>query len=146
MLYYTGITRLAKNILQQVVGRYLDRDRPAMATLKELCDVVPQVAGAMARKDLPAFGALIDRVWQLNKRLDPGATSPDIDALLARICPFAYGAKLLGAGGGGFLLIICRSPDHASRLRAALEKEPPNPRARFFGFDVSRQGLTVTVC
>ena len=36
LLYYTGITRVAKNILRQVVGRYLDRDRPALATLRKL--------------------------------------------------------------------------------------------------------------
>jgi len=146
LLYYTGITRLAKDILHQVVGRYLDRDRAAMATLRELRGIVPRVADAMARKDLPAFGSLVGRIWELNKRLDPGATNPEIESLMERIKPFAFGAKLLGAGGGGFLLIICKSPAHAARLRAALEAEPPNERARFFEYRVSHQGLAVTAC
>ena len=51
LLYYTGITRLAKNILQQVVGRYLDRDRQAMRVLHDLREIAPAVAEAMARKD-----------------------------------------------------------------------------------------------
>jgi galactokinase/mevalonate kinase-like predicted kinase len=104
------------------------------------------VADAMARKDLPAFGRLVGRVWELNKRIDPGATNPEIEALLERIKPFAYGVKLLGAGGGGFLLIVCKSLAHAARLRAALEAEPPNERARFFDYRVSNEGLAVTVC
>jgi galactokinase/mevalonate kinase-like predicted kinase len=65
---------------------------------------------------------------------------------LARIKPHVHGAKLLGAGGGGFLLIVCRSPEDAAASRTALESEPPNDRARFFDFAPSSEGLTVTVC
>ena len=146
LLYYTGITRLAKNILQQVVGRYLDRDRVAMDTLTRLRRVVSDVADAMARKDLAAFGRLVDVVWELNTRLDPGCTNAEVEALLARVRPYVHGAKLLGAGGGGFLLMVCKSPRDAARVRAMLEAEPPNELARFFEFAVSRSGLVVTAC
>jgi len=146
LLYYTGITRLAKNILGQVVGRHLDRDRTAMATLSELRALAPQVSAAMARRDLPAFGCLIDEVWQLNKRLDPGSTNEEIESLLDRVRPHIYGAKLLGAGGGGFLLLVCKSPEAAREVREELEANPPNDRARFFQFDVNQEGLQVTTC
>ena len=146
LLYYTGVTRIAKGILQAVVGRYLDRDRVAMATLKELREIVPRVAEAMARKDLPAFGKLVGEVWQLNKQLDPGSTNEAIEALLERVRPCVHGAKLLGAGGGGFLLMVCKSSDDATSVRRMLTAEPPNERARFFEFDISREGLVVTVC
>ena len=146
LLYYTGITRLAKNILGQVVGRYLDRDRTAMAALSELRALAPQVSAAMARRDLPAFGSLVDEVWQLNKRLDPGSTNEGIESLLDRVRPHVYGAKLLGAGGGGFLLMVCKSPEAAREVREELEANPPNDRARFFQFDVNQEGLQVTTC
>ncbi len=146
LLYYTGITRLAKNILQQVVGRYLDRDRAAMATLKRIHALPPRVADAMARKDAAAFGSWIRTAWELNKALDPNSTTPEVEALLERVAPHIHGAKLLGAGGGGFLLLVCRGPEAAAALRADLESDPPNSRARFFDFDISRRGLTVTVC
>ncbi|NQT53704.1 hypothetical protein HQ576_16725, partial [bacterium] len=146
LLYYTGITRLAKKLLQQVVGRYLDRNLGAMATLRGLHGIVPHVAEAMASRDLPAFGKLVDRVWRLNKLLDPGSTNAEVEALLARVRPYVHGAKLLGAGGGGFLLMVCKSPKDAASLREMLEAEPPNERARFFDFDISREGLVVTVC
>ena len=102
LLYYTGITRLAKDILQQVVGRYLDRDRQAMATLKQIHSLPPMVAEAMSRKDLAAFGRLIDIAWRLNKQLDPNSTTPEIDAMLDRVRPHLHGAKLLGAAAAGF--------------------------------------------
>jgi galactokinase/mevalonate kinase-like predicted kinase len=146
LLYYTGITRLAKNILQQVVGRYLNRDRQAMATLRQIHALPPLVADAMSRKDLPAFGQLIDTAWRLNKQLDPNSTTPEIDAMLSRVAPHLLGAKLLGAGGGGFLLMVCKSPADAHAVRAMLSKTPPNPRARFFDFSLNRTGLAVNVC
>jgi len=146
LLYYTGITRLAKNILQQVVGRYLDRDRGAMATQRQIHALPPRVAEAMARKDLTEFGKLIDVAWRLNKQLDPYSTTPEIEAILERLGPHINGTKLLGAGGGGFLLIICKSPADALAVRAILDSDPPNERARFFDFDISREGLVVTVC
>ncbi len=145
LLYYTGITRLAKNILQQVVGRYLDRDRKAMRTLKLLHDLPARISDAMSRKNLPDFGACIDEAWKLNKELDPDSSNASVETLLSRIRPFIHGAKLLGAGGGGFLLIVCKSKADAQAVRQALSDHPPNPLARFFDFGISGEGLVVTV-
>ena len=146
LLYYTGITRLAKNILQEVVGNYLNRDRVSMTTLSDLHRIPSALSDAMARRDLPAFGQLVAKAWQLNKQLDPHSSNEAIEALLERIRPHVHGAKLLGAGGGGFLLMVCQSPAHAGTVREMLEADPPNDRARFFEFDISREGLVVTVC
>ena len=57
-----------------------------------------------------------------------------------------FGAKVMGAGGGGFVLFVCKSPEAASRLRENLDADPPNGRARFFDFSISSEGLVVTVC
>lgn len=145
LLYYTGITRLAKNILAQVVGRYLDRHRGAMATLRRIQALAPQVAETVARKDLPAFGEAIDAAWMLNKELDPDSSNPHIEAILASIRPHLFGAKLLGAGGGGFLLLVCKSAGDADAVKHRLETQPPNPHARFFDFEVSDAGLAMSV-
>jgi fucokinase len=146
LIYYTGVTRLAKNILQNVVGRYLDRDRETMSALGQLGGLAVRMAEAMGRKDLPQFGRLIDRAWALNQQLDPQSTTPEIEEMLACLRPHIHGAKLLGAGGGGFLLLIAKSPADVITVMRMLDESPPNARARFFDFQVSNAGLAVSVC
>lgn len=146
LLYYTGLRRLAKSILHEVVGRYLDRDRAAMETLRRLHAFPPLMADAMSRRDIGRFGELIDVAWKLNVALDPDHTTPVVEDLQARIKPYVFGAKLLGAGGGGFLLMVCKSPEDAGIVREMLRKCPPNDKARFFDYSVSKSGLVITVC
>jgi galactokinase/mevalonate kinase-like predicted kinase len=146
LLYYTGLRRLAKDILQTVVGNYLDRDRAGMETLRQLHAFPPQMAEALGAKDAERFGRLIDVAWNLNKELDPDSTTPEIEGMLERVAGHVSGAKLLGAGGGGFLLMAAKSPTGADAVRRLLTAEPPNPRARFFDFAVAESGLVVTVC
>ncbi|UCG49202.1 MAG: hypothetical protein JSU94_05345 [Phycisphaerales bacterium] len=146
VLYYTGITRLAKNILEQVVGGYLNRDRATMSTLKQIHSLALQVAEALSRKDIRSFGRLVDSAWQLNKQLDPNSTNDQVEALLARVRPHVFGAKLLGAGGGGFMLMVCKTPEEGRKVRTVLEAEPVNARSRLFDFGVNMEGLVVTVC
>ncbi len=146
LLYYTGITRLAKDILEQVVGRYLHRDRRTGNTLRRIHELPTGMADAISRKDLAEFGRLTDTAWRLNQELDPNSTNAEVESVMARIRPFVHGAKLVGAGGGGFMYMVCRSSEQAQRLRAELESGPPNPRARFFDFSIDAEGLVVTVC
>ena len=146
LLYYTGLRRLAKNILHEVVGRYLDRDRGAMETLRRLHAFPPLMAEAMGMRDTARFGSLIDVAWRLNVDLDPDHTTPVIERLRETVRPYVLGAKLLGAGGGGFLLMVCRSVEDAAAVKRLLEGKPPNDKARFFDYSISRTGLVVTVC
>ncbi len=146
LLYYTGITRLAKNILQQVVGRYLNRDRHAMRTLKQIRQAALDGGEIVGSKDYVQFGGLLGRSWQLNKQLDPDSTNEQVESLFQRISPYVYGAKLLGAGGGGFVLMACKSEEDVKMLRKDLTDNPCDVNARFFNYDVSSEGLVVTVC
>jgi len=146
LLYYTGITRVAKNLLRRVVARYLDREHTAIEALGQLRQLAPKAADALKRDDRPAFGRYVDAAWRLNKRLDPGCSTPEIEQVLKRAAPWIDGGKLLGAGGGGFLLLVGKSPEAAHELRRHLESDPPNDRARVFDFSVNRDGLRVTTC
>jgi galactokinase/mevalonate kinase-like predicted kinase len=146
LLYYTGVTRLAKNILQQVVGGYFNRDRRIMAALAEEHRVAHAIADALSRKDAARFGHLVNEAWGLQKRLCGDVTNEAIETLLARIGPHIHGARILGAGSGGFMLMICRSPEDAAAVRRGLLEKPLNDRARFFDFGINPAGLEITTC
>jgi galactokinase/mevalonate kinase-like predicted kinase len=146
LLYYTGITRLAKNILQQIVGGYFNRDRRIMAALAEEHRVAHDVADALARKDAAQFGHFVNVAWGLQKQLCGDVTNEQIETLLARIGPHIHGARILGAGSGGFMMMICKSPEDAATIRRGLLEKPLNERARFFDFDINPAGLEVTTC
>ncbi|MFZ2055287.1 MAG: L-fucokinase [Candidatus Aminicenantales bacterium] len=146
LLYYTGLRRLAKNILADVVGNYLNRDRLSLETLRQIHGFPPAIAEAMSQKSVERFGRLIDAAWGFKKTLDPESTTPVIERILKSLGKHIFGATLLGAGGGGFLLLVCRSKDDAQTVRHLLAENPPNRRARFFEFEVNREGLVVTVC
>jgi galactokinase/mevalonate kinase-like predicted kinase len=146
LLYYTGLRRLAKNILADVVGNYLSRGRNSMRILRSIHAFPPVLAEAMSQKSIEKFGSLIDVAWGLKKGLDPESTTPVIESILKRVADCIFGATLLGAGGGGFLLLVCRSEADAREVRRILRQDPPNRRARFFDFDINREGLVVTVC
>ena len=145
LLYYTGLRRLAKNILADVVGSYLSRERGSMRILSELHAFPPRMAEAMSQKSVEHFGRLLNEAWGLKKGLDQESTTPLIEGVLDQVARHVFGATLLGAGGGGFLLLVCRSAGDAGKVRDRLTRKPPNPRARFFDFDVNAEGLVVTV-
>ena len=117
-----------------------------MRVLRELHDFPPSMAEAMSQKSGAEFGRLLDAAWGLKKRLDPESTTPVIEGILRRVTRHVYGATLLGAGGGGFLLLVCKSRADADEVRRELTQNPPNARARFFDFDVNQEGLVVSVC
>lgn len=146
LLYYTGLTRIAKDILKDIVGNYLNRDRRVLAALADEHLAARAMADALARKDMAAFGHNLDAAWELQKRLCGTVTNPAIEELLARVRPFVHGMRISGAGSGGFLLMVAKSPADAARIRQSLEEQPHNDRSRFFDFEVNNAGLEVTTC
>lgn len=144
LLYYTGITRLAKSVLGEIVRGMFLNSGPRLRTIRAIVDNVEPVADAIQRRDWAAFGRGIRRSWLLNRELDSGTSTPEIDAILAAVDDLIHGAKLLGAGGGGFLFLVAKDPEAGRRVRCVLEENPPSPRARFVSLRVSQVGLEVT--
>jgi len=144
LLYYTGITRVAKAILQDVVrGMFLNASG-TLQLLSRLAENADRTADAAQRQSLPGLAAVIRRSWELNCALDAGTNPPAIQAILARTDRWLDGAKLLGAGGGGYLIMVAKDPDAAARVRQVLAATPPNAAARFVDLGVSDTGLQVT--
>lgn len=115
ILLFTGITRKAGPILRKARARFSNNN----AVLKRMRD---QAQGA--KKDLQTgrvegMGELLREAWELKKSLADGITNPAIDRAYATALENgAVGGKILGAGGGGFLLLYCEPPRRAGVVKA----------------------------
>jgi galactokinase/mevalonate kinase-like predicted kinase len=144
LLYYTGLTRVAKGILQEIVrGIFLNSAR-TLDLIGRIGENALAAAEALQRADYTALAAAVRRSWQLNQRLDPGTNPPAVETILASVEDHLAAAKLLGAGGGGYLLLLAKDAEAARRVRRTLEDRPPNRRARFVDMSLSDTGLQVT--
>jgi len=144
LLYYTGITRLAKNILAEIVRGIFLNSPSHLSLIGQIGANAGFAAEAIQKCD---YGLLVEAIrnsWSLNQQLDPGTNPPEVQQILDRVADYTAAVKLLGAGGGGYLLFLAKDPAAASRLRAELQASPPNPRARFVDFSLSETGLQVT--
>jgi galactokinase/mevalonate kinase-like predicted kinase len=145
LLYYTGITRLAKGILKEIVHDMFLGRFDTMQTLGFIRANSHALFAAVQQNDPAMLHRCIGRSWDLNKRLDPGTTTSKIDEILADCGNDLAAAKLLGAGGGGYMILCANNAEAGRRIRAKLEQNPPNSRARFIDFQVAEAGLEVTV-
>jgi D-glycero-alpha-D-manno-heptose-7-phosphate kinase len=119
LLVYTGLTRRAEEVERNKMRR--------MAIIQEnLKRMLLQVDRAYdvltGNGELSAFGHLLNETWVEKRQLDPSVSAPQIDALYEAGCAAgALGGKLLGAGGGGFMLFFV-PPDLKVQVRAALSR------------------------
>ncbi|MBP7275262.1 MAG: bifunctional fucokinase/L-fucose-1-P-guanylyltransferase [Kiritimatiellae bacterium] len=144
MLYYTGLTRVARGVLGEIVrGLFLNRGN-VIETVGEIGENALAGYEAFQRQDMDAVAEVVRNSWALNQQLDSGTNTPMVQAILNRCGDDLASAKLLGAGGGGYLFMIARDAAAAVRLRARLNARPPNALARFVGFSVSHTGLQIT--
>jgi fucokinase len=142
VLYNTGLQRMAKDLLRQVVSRYLARETATVQVLHSIKTLAVEMSYATAEGDWKHLGELLDRHWQLNQVLDPHTANAPINALLDRARPFIYGAKLAGAGGGGFLMLLARDPVAAAELCVALGQEASH-RGAPVPYQIAEDGLRV---
>ena len=145
VLYYTGVTRLAKDILKEIVHDMFLGRSATLRTLDLIRTNAQHLHRALQEGDQASLHRCIARSWDLNRRLDPGTTTPEIERIIRLAGEDLAACKLLGAGGGGYMLLCATSPEAGRRIRLRLEQRPPNARARFIDFRVSERAVDVTV-
>ncbi len=144
MLYYTGLTRTAKDILAEIVrGMFLNSGKH-IELLDEMKAHAIQTAEAIQRNRFEEYGRMIARTWAQNKALDCGTEPPAVAEIVKRISDYTLGYKLPGAGGGGYLYMVAKDPGAAARIRAELVTNPPNAKARFVELSLSDTGFKVS--
>lgn len=119
LMFFTAGTRDAREVLSKQKAGTSQK----LPVLRRMCQLARQLREVLtAGSDLSAFGRLLHESWEAKRSLEPSISNAKIDEYYERgIRAGALGGKLLGAGGGGFLLFYCE-PDRQSRLREELSE------------------------
>lgn len=144
LLYYTGITRTAKNILAEIVRGMFLYDTPRLQLLDEMKEHAQDMYDVFQRCDFDALGSLVRKTWMQNQLLDSGTNPPAVQSITSLIDDLCSGYKLPGAGGGGYLYMIAKDKDAAARIRKILNENRSNEKARFVDMTLSNNGLQIS--
>ena len=144
LLYYTGITRTAKNILSEIVRKMFLNATEHLALLDEMKAHAHTLFDTIQQNDFQAYGKMIQTTWNQNKRLDSGTNPDSVEEILRKIDDYCLGYKLPGAGGGGFIYMIAKDDTAAAQIKKILTQNPPNNKARFVEMSISKTGLQTT--
>jgi D-glycero-alpha-D-manno-heptose-7-phosphate kinase len=113
LLFYTGITRPAKNILQRQIEKFNQQQN--LETTKKLAEMAKQVKQHIEAGDISFLGEMLHESWLLKKSLAEDITNPQIDEMYnLGLKNGAQGGKILGAGGGGFMMFLAPKGKHDS--------------------------------
>lgn len=119
MLFFTGFSRFSSEIQQSTVTVIKDKT----SKLREMLSLVDEAQDVLvnSRSDLDDFGKLLDTTWRLKRQTGAKISTGSIDELYEKgIKAGALGGKLLGAGGGGFLIFYVR-PENQESVRSAMK-------------------------
>lgn len=140
MLFYTGMSRDAGQVLTAQDQMTRHGDDSTVSSLRAIRRVADQMLDAVRQGRVDDIGPLMDEHWQTKQRLSHGVSNPHIGALYKMAhAAGSDGGKLLGAGGGGFLLISAGS-GCAPEVRAAMSAEG----ARELTFELAATGSIAT--
>ncbi|MAB73274.1 MAG: hypothetical protein CMJ54_12305 [Planctomycetaceae bacterium] len=145
VLVYSGEKRLARDILEKVIGRYLAREPQAIRIVDRLQRGAESMGAAIEAGDVEAFCAGVAAYWTLKRAFDPAATYDRVEAIAATHAADLAAWELPGAGGGGFVLMLARDEAAAARIRHRVDRDPANELVRRFPLEIDREGLRVTV-
>lgn len=108
VLIYTGQRRLARNLLRDVVGRYVGNEPDSLYSLEEIQKTAALMRFELERGNVDGFAKLLNQHWELSKMVDAGSSNTLIDQIFASINDLIDGKLVCGAGGGGFLQVILK--------------------------------------
>ncbi len=133
MLCYLGGSRVSSSIIQRQVDGYVTRRESTVEALDQTKALALDMKKALLLGRLDEVGNLLDQAWQEKKRFASGITSEQIDRVYkAARKAGAQGGKLTGAGGGGFMLLMC---EFSKKRDVAAEVERLGGQVVNFGFD-----------
>ena len=144
LLYYTGITRTAKQILAEIVRKMFLNQHEELLMLREMKMLALEMADAIQCQDYERTGRLLRQNWLQNQALDSGTNPAEVRRLTDMVDDLCLGYKLPGAGGGGFLYMMAKDVEAAARINQIILANQKNPNARFVRMSLSENGLQVS--
>jgi D-glycero-alpha-D-manno-heptose-7-phosphate kinase len=121
LLCYTGMTRKSGGILRRQVEGYVSGRSESVDALERIKALTLELKEALLTGDLLGFAEILDESWHAKRRLADGITNDRIDELYDHAKDAgSLAGKLLGAGGGGYLLLLCPF-DRRPQVAAAME-------------------------
>lgn len=118
MLFFTGLSRYSSKIAQEQI-KNTSNNKKELSAMVEMVNYALEILNGSS--NILEFGKLLHESWQLKKRLSEGISNPVIDKMYQMaLSNGAVGGKILGAGGGGFMLLFV-PPEKQNKLRGALE-------------------------
>lgn len=119
MLFYTGSTRLASEILKEQNSNIIN-EKSIFENMIEMTKLAKKMKKSLLANDISEFGNILHESMQIKKQLSSKISMPIIDDYYERaLHNGATGGKILGAGGGGFILLYCE-PDKQPYVRREL--------------------------
>lgn len=119
MLFYTGVSRTASHIAKEKVQAFFEKSKNLHAMKEMVAEAINILTSAY---DSAAFGKLLHESWLLKKNISKNIAPSFVDDIYEKaIEAGAYGGKLLGAGGGGFMMFIV-DPALQPSVLSALDK------------------------
>lgn len=123
LLFYTGIQRSAAPILSEQKEN-IDKK---FEFLRKMSDLVPVFKTYLEKGDFQKMGEILHQNWLFKKELSSGISNPQLEEIYSlALKAGAWGGKILGAGGGGFLLVIA-PPENQPKIKEALNKYQLTP-------------------
>lgn len=121
-LIYTGQRRLARNLLRDVVGNYIGGRPESVEALYEMKRVAAMMRFELEEGNIDEFANLLNRHWELSKKLDAGSTNTCIEQIFLACGDMIDGRFIAGAGGGGFIQVILKRNVTKEQLQERLKE------------------------
>ncbi|XP_033699872.1 L-fucose kinase isoform X3 [Tursiops truncatus] len=143
LLVYTGKTRLARNLLQDVLRSWYARLPAVVQNAHNLVRHTEECAEAFRQGSLPLLGQCLTSYWEQKKLMAPGCEPLAVRRMMDVLAPHVHGQSLAGAGGGGFLYLLTKEPRQKEALEAVLAKTEGLGNYSIHLVEVDTQGLSL---
>ncbi|GAM18951.1 hypothetical protein SAMD00019534_021260 [Acytostelium subglobosum LB1] len=146
LLIYTGRTRLARDLLQDVIRRWYAKTEEILNVTDALVSTTDKMAHALEKVDVSEVGKLLHTYWEQKKCMASGAEPTHVANLINLIKEYVHGYSLVGAGGGGFMVVITKEKNTVTRelIKAKLASDENFSSVTLHSAEIDIKGMEVS--